>query len=292
MLAKAPVEQEADRSREKTRIVVSFVPLNLGRFGLPHGDISPGVLTPITMHKHFVTVDHTRKATRPEDLLGPPLNAVMATHYPGELVEVISKDTTSGMFGDPGFTNIKCLIGLDSIATLKSLQAAVLPRELFYDAKGKYDPVDLHARVNAHLERVIEDNDPSHIEAMVATDCLRSSQVGAAYKEAVLRDLSDEILAGNGVKGISPIHNRWRMEIGVVLDERIRLTSALPGDRDPAQYAARAVQPVAAAIDPASLESAVMNMLAAKGLQLVPIAAVDNSATAATPPKPTSTKKG
>lgn len=231
----AAIEEAVDKNMEKNRVLISFVPFSLGSFGIPYGNMVQGELTPIVRTPWWKEFDGVRKLTEEQAKNKEPRNATKEYTFPGNVAFGILLQAGRTRFGDSGVRSIDCLIGLDSEARRKELQELLLPRHLFYDERGMKKKADLHKRVDDHLNNIIDNYDASSVEAMAAKVCLTSSQVGAQWKESVIREAQDEILAGHE-KTLKQIQNDWRMEIGAVLDERVRLANSLPSDSKPSQY--------------------------------------------------------
>lgn len=264
-------EPEADKSREKNRVIIGFIPFNLGRFKVPYGNVTPGKLTIIPRFPRWKPTGKLRPDYKQAKMRKEPLEHVRDWTYPGEVVPAIIREANAGQYGDSGLRSIDCLIGLDSVTKLTALQDLLLPDTLFKDERGKPKPTDLHNRINDHLYTIIEDYEPSSIEVMVARVVLDSSQAAAAWKEAVLREAQGEVLSGLS-KGLGTLHNQWRQEIGVILDERVRLANSLPNEMQPSQLAPRAQAPVAVAAEPSqeAIAAALDKLLADRGMMLVP----------------------
>lgn len=273
-------EPEADRSREKNRVLISFVPFNLGRFKVPYGNITPGELTIIPRFPRWKPTGRLRPDARQAKMRHEPLEHVKDYTYPGEVVPAIVREANGGQYGDIGLRSIDCLIGLDSVAKLTALQNLLLPVTLFKDERGRPIPTDLHNRINDHLFSVIEDYEPSTIEVMTARVILESSQAAATWKETVLREAQGEVLSGRS-PGLGTLHNQWRQEIGVILDDKVRLVNSLPNEQQPNQLSARAQAPVAVAAEPSqeAIAAALDKLLADRGMVLVPAAEVAATAT-------------
>lgn len=235
------VEETVDRNMEKNRVLISFVPFSLGSFAIPYGNMVPGELTPIVRTPWWKEFNGQRKLTAEQAKNKEPKNATKEYTFPGNTVYGILLQAKNTRFGDSGVRSIDCLIGLDSKTKLMELQELLLPRSLFYDERGVWNPADLHKRVDAHLWGVIDGHDASSIEAMAARVCLESSQVGAQWKEQVVREANDQILAGRE-RALSQIENKWRIEIGAVLDQNIRLAHSLPTDTKPSEYSSQQPQ--------------------------------------------------
>lgn len=266
-------EPEADKSREKNRVLIGFVPFNLGRFRVPYGNLVPGQLTIIPKWGRWKDTGKLRADYKQAKMRHEPLEHVRVAIYPGEVVPAIVKEATGGQYGDIGLRSIDCLIGIDSVTKLAALQEVLLPSSLFKDAKGRPLSGDLHKRVDDHLFTVIEDYEPSSIEVMTARVILESSQVGAAWKETVLREAQGEVLSGKS-EGLGRLHNQWRQEIGVVLDDKVRLANSLPNEMQPNQLAARApAAPMVVTAEPTqeALAAALDKLLADRGMKLVPV---------------------
>lgn len=267
-------EPEAEKSREKNRVLIGFVPFNLGRFKLPYGNVVPGELTIIPRFPRWRATGKLRPDAKQAKMRKEPLEHVKDWTYPGEVVPAIIREANGGQYGDIGLRSIDCLIGLDSVAKLAALQELLLPVTLFKDDKGRANSTDLHRRIEDHLFTVIEDYEPSSIEVMVARVILDSSQTAATWKETVLREAQSEALQGLS-KGLGTLHNVWRQEIGVILDEKVRLVNSLPNEQQPNQLAPRHQAPVAVAAEPsqeamdAALDRYLEKMLTEKGMKLV-----------------------
>lgn len=272
-------EPEKDHSAEKNRVLISFVPYNIGRFGVPSpsgGNIIPGELTIVPRIVVWKALGRLRSDWKAAKARREPIQHEKTYSYPGPIAAAISRESAMSQFGDIGLRQIPCLMGLDSAAKRQELQDVLLPASLFVDAKGRADRVDLHKRVDDHLFTIIEDYEPSSIEVMAARTILESSQVGAAWKEEVLRTAQTEALTGRS-DGLSRVHNQWRLEIGAVLDEKVRLANSLPNELQPSQLSPRAEAPAVVTAEPSSaamdaaLDKYLEKMLTEKGMKLVAV---------------------
>lgn len=264
LASSAAVEEAVDKNMEKNRVLISFVPFSLGTFSIPYGNMEPGELTPIVRTPWWKEFNGVRRLTPEQAANKEPKNATKEYTFPGNVVYSILTQARNTRFGDSGVRSIECLVGLDSEARRKELQQVLLPRHLFYDERGLWKAADLHKRVDEHLYNIIDNYDASSIEAMAAKTCLESSKVGAQWKENVLREAQDEILAGKE-KTLKQIQNKWRMEIGAVLDERVRLANSLPTDSKPNQYS-QPQQPVQVQLPAELIAAAVAAELAKLGI--------------------------
>lgn len=266
LASSAEVEEPVEKNMEKNRVLISFVPFSLGNFGIPYGNMAPGQLTPIVRTPWWKEFNGKRKLTAKQAANKEPMNATKEWTYPGNTVYAILLQAGNSRFGDSGVRDITCLIGLDSQARLAELQNLLLPRDLFYDERGAWKPVNLHKRVDAHLFSIIDNYDSSSVEAMAAKIILQSSQVGAAWKERVVIEAQNEVLGGHE-KTPSPLQNKWRQEISAEWDDRIRMAGLHPDSKQQAiasQYAPQA--PVQVQFPAEMIAAAVAAELAKMGI--------------------------
>lgn len=236
------------------RICVAFVEISLLSYDTSAHAMEPGILTPfVVSHIGVKQLDPPTlaKRMRSQELCQPPALKRVAV-YPGEICPIIERECMDPQYGDKGFRVVECLNGLNSIKRLNEIQESVLPKSVLYPNDGKKGwRRDFHQRVEAHLEAVLANTDPTHIEHQVAAVMLESARAARMFKETNLRMAAEEVIAGNGIRGYTTRLMQWQAECGFVQDERVKLAAAIPGGREVAPAAA--LPPINVVIDPAAL---------------------------------------
>lgn len=126
---------------------------------------------------------------------------------------------------DWGFREVTPLFANEDMEFLQNLEQILYPEEVV----GK--PEKIHARLERHLESVIEEFGPDSVEGKVAAIALDSNDAAREWKLAHFRTLADETGEG-GREVIKGVEINWKSETGAEMPEQLRVGGAMPGDKN------------------------------------------------------------
>lgn len=192
-----------------------------------YGDTLPYTLLPILKDKVYARgPDKIRLAN------GTELRAVGIDILPYWVGEGLVKQ-----FGDRGLVKFEALTNFDegltaeeAIARLAEIEEMLYPESLQLD-RPVVNGVPMHDRVEAHLNAMAEVFSPGTTEGACIQDALRSNANARECKRDHLRGVQNDMARG-GRTTLSRLENRWRMETGDQISDKMTLIGTLPSDAE------------------------------------------------------------
>lgn len=126
---------------------------------------------------------------------------------------------------DWGLREVTPLFANEDMEYLQNLESIIYPEEVVGN------PSKIHARLERHLESVIEEFGADSVEGKVAEIALDSNNAAREWKLAHFRTLADETGEG-GREVIKGVEIGWKDETGAEMPEQLRVGGAMPGDKE------------------------------------------------------------